>query len=71
MGATTNTFEAAIRSNDVIAYNTTSATSRTGDTDYGDYIQKLKKQQTLNDVEILMQRRRMEDEERKKTSLFE
>jgi flagellin len=71
IGAQTNSFEAAIRSNDVVAYNTTSAMSRTGDTDYGDYIQKLKKQQTLNEVELLMQRRRMEDEERKKTSLFE
>ena len=71
MGAQTNSFEAAIRNNDSVVYNTTAAQSRTGDTDYGDYIQKLQKQQTLNDVSILMQRRQMEDEERKKTSLFE
>ena len=71
LGAQTNSFEAAIRYNDNVVYNTTAAQSRTGDTEYGDYIQKLQKQKTLNDVSILMQRRQMEDEERKKTSLFE
>ena len=71
LGAQTNSFEAAIRYNNNVVYNTTAAQSRTGDTEYGDYIQKLQKQKTLNDVSILMQRRQMEDEERKKTSLFE
>lgn len=41
-----------------------------GDTEYGDYIQKLKKQQVLNDVQIQMQKRRQEDEERRVTGLF-
>lgn len=71
MGAQTNAFEAAINYNNNVSYNTTAAMSRTGDTEYGDYIQKLQKQKTLNDVSILMQRRQMEDEERRKTSLFE
>ncbi len=71
LGAQTNSFDAAINYNNNVVYNTTAASSRTGDTEYGEYIQKLQKQNTLNDVSILMQRRQMEDEERKKLNLFE
>ena len=70
MGAQTNAFDAAISSNEGVTYNTTASVSRIGDTEYGDYTQKLKRQQTLNDVSLMMQRRQMEDEERRKTGLF-
>ena len=71
MGAQTNAFEAAINYNNNVVYNTTAAQSRTGDTEYGDYIQRLQKQRTLNDVSLAMQKKRQEDEERQKTSLFQ
>ena len=71
MGAQTNAFEAAIGYNDVVSYNTTAAQSRTGDTEYGDYIQRLQKQRTLNDIALEMQKKRQEDEERSKLSLFQ
>lgn len=71
LGAQTNAFEAAIGYNDVVTYNTTAAQSRTGDTEYGDYIQRLQKQRTLDDVQLAMQKKRQEDEERAKISLFQ
>lgn len=70
MGAQTNAFEAAINTNNNVVYNTVSAQSKTGDTEYGDYIQKLQKQQTLNNVQIMMQKKRQEDEENRKLGLF-
>lgn len=71
LGAQTNSFEAAINYNNNVIYNTTAAASRTGDTDYGDYVQKLQKQRTLNDVQLAMQKKRQEDEERQKLGLFQ
>lgn len=71
MGAQTNSFEAAINYNNNVVYNTTAASSRTGDTEYGDYIQKLQKQRTLNDVQIALQKKQQEDEERQKLGLFQ
>ncbi|MBR6391514.1 MAG: flagellin FliC5 [Lachnospiraceae bacterium] len=71
LGAQTNAFEAAIGYNDVVSYNTTAAQSRTGDTEYGEYIQRLQKQRTLEDVQLAMQKKRQEDEERSKISLFQ
>jgi len=71
LGAQTNAFEAAIDYNNTVSYNTTAAQSRTGDTDYGEYIQKLQKQRTLNDVSLTMQKKRMEDEERQKLGLLQ
>ena len=71
MGAQANSFEAAINYNNVVSYNTTAAQSRTGDTEYGEYIQKLQKQRTLEDVQLEMQKKRQEDEERTKLSLFQ
>lgn len=71
MGAQSNAFDVAINYNNNVTYNTTAAQSTTGDTDYGEYIQKLKKQNTLNDVQLEMQKKRQEDEERRKLSLFQ
>ncbi len=70
MGAQTNSFEAAINSNNNVTYNTVSAQSKTGDTEYGEYVQKLQKQRTLEDVQIAMQKKRQEDEENRKLGLF-
>ncbi len=70
LGAQSNSFDVAINYNNGISYNTVASQSRMGDTEYGDYIQKLKKQQVLNDVQIQMQKRRQEDEERRVTGLF-
>jgi flagellin len=70
LGAQSNAFDVAINYNNGISYNTVASQSRMGDTEYGDYIQKLKKQQLLNDVQAQMQKRRQENEERRVTGLF-
>ena len=70
MGAQSNGFDASINYNNGISYNTVASQSRMGDTEYGDYIQKLKKQQTLNEIQIEMQKRRQEDKARQTIGLF-
>ncbi len=70
LGAQTNAFDASISYNNTVSYNTTASQSRIGDTEYGDYVQKLQTQGILNNVQLMMQRRQMEDEERAKTGLF-
>ncbi|MBR1861084.1 MAG: flagellin FliC5 [Lachnospiraceae bacterium] len=71
LGAQSNSFDVAINYNNGISYNTVDSQSRMGDTDYGDYIQKLKQQQLLNQVQVQMQKRRQEDEARKTNGLFQ
>ena len=71
MGAQSNSFDVAINYNNNVSYNTVASQSRIGDTEYGDYIQKLKKQQVLNDVQIQMQKQRQENEARRMNGLFQ
>lgn len=71
MGAQSNSFDVAINYNNNVSYNTVASQSRIGDTEYGDYIQKLKKQQVLSDVQIQMQRQDQENEARRMHGLFQ
>ncbi len=71
LGAQSNAFDVAINYNNNISYNTVASQSRIGDTEYGDYIQKLKKQQLLNDVQMQMQRNRQENEARRTNGFFQ
>ncbi|MBR6380584.1 MAG: flagellin FliC5 [Lachnospiraceae bacterium] len=71
IGASYNAFDAAIRGNNTVTYNTVSAQSRMGDTDYGDYIQKLKKQQLLTDVSLQVQKRQQEEKANRMGRFFE
>ena len=70
VGAQTNALEYAYNSNRNTAYNLTSGISRMGDTEYGDYVSKLQKQQTLDTYRLMMQKREMENKHRNTVALF-
>ena len=70
VGAQTNALEYAYNSNRNAAYNLTSASSRMGDTEYGDYVSKLQKQQTLDTYRLMMQKKHMENKHRNTMALF-
>ncbi|MBO4337130.1 MAG: flagellin FliC5, partial [Lachnospiraceae bacterium] len=70
VGAQTNALEYAYNSNRNTAYNLTSAVSKIGDTEYGDYVSKLQKQQTLDTYRIMMQKKEMENKHRNTIALF-
>lgn len=63
MGAQTNALESAIRYNDYAAQNTLSARSRIEDLDMAKAISDMKKQETLNQYQIMMQKRREQEEQ--------
>ncbi len=63
MGAQTNALESAIRYNDYAAENTLSSRSRLEDLDIAKAISEQKKQETLNQYQLMMQRRREQDEQ--------
>ncbi len=65
LGAQSNAFDVAIDVNGVSNYNTYSAKSNMMDTEYGDYVSKLKKQNVLEQVNAQMQKKRQEDEARR------
>lgn len=60
LGAQSNTYDHATSYNSLASYNTVAAQSRIGDTEYGQYVSELQKQQTLNNYQIMMQRQRQE-----------
>ncbi len=63
MGAQTNALESAIRYNDYAAQNTMDARSRLEDLDMSKAISEKKKQETLNQYQIMMQKQRERDEQ--------
>ena len=65
MGAQSNSFDVAIGVNGVSSYNTYAAKSTMMDTEYGDYVSKLKKQNLLEQTNAEMQRKRREDNQRR------
>ncbi|MCR5655385.1 MAG: flagellin [Lachnospiraceae bacterium] len=69
-GAAYNAYERAVNYNANASYNLTSAKSKMEDTDIGETISKLKKQQTLNTYSMYMQRRRQEDEQKRMLGMF-
>lgn len=64
-GAQSNRLDHAISYNAYASLNTTAARSRLADTDYPQAISELKKQQTLQTYALMMQKKKIEDEERK------
>lgn len=64
IGAQTNSLEYLQNYNSTAAYQHTAVSSRMGDTDFPKAISDMKKQETLNQMEILMQKRKQEDEAR-------
>ena len=64
-GAEMNGLEHAQSYNRLASYNATSALSRQSDTDYAETISKLKKEETLNTFQIMMQKRKQEAEAEK------
>ncbi|MBR5421441.1 MAG: flagellin [Lachnospiraceae bacterium] len=65
IGAETNAFDVAIDVNGVSNYNTYAAKSSMMDTEYGDYVSKLKTQNVMEQVQAQLQKKRQEDEARK------
>ena len=70
MGAQTNALESAIRYNDYAAENTLSSRSRLEDLDMAKAVSDLKKQQTLNQYQIMMQKRREQEEQNRAMSIM-
>lgn len=70
VGAQANALEYAYNSNRNTAFNLTSGMSRMGDTEYGDYVSKLQKQQTLDTYRLMMQKKNMENKHRNTMALF-
>ena len=65
LGAQTNGFEHAINSNKVASYNLTASKSAMMDTDYAEYVGKLKQQNLLEEVQARLQKKRQEDDAKK------
>lgn len=70
IGAQSNAFDVAINLNGVSSYNTYSAKSTMMDTEYGDYVSKLNKQNVLEAVSAQMQKKRREDEAQRKMGIM-
>ncbi|MBR1472353.1 MAG: flagellin FliC5 [Lachnospiraceae bacterium] len=65
VGAQSNAFDVAIDLNGVTNYNTYAAKSTMMDTEYGDYVSQLGKQNVLEQVNAQMQKKRQEDAARR------
>ncbi len=70
IGAQANGLESAFNYNSIASYNTTSAKSRLGDTEYGEYVSKLQKETNLNTYKLMMQKKNQENEANNMTRLF-
>ena len=70
MGAQSNMIDYAIGYNDNAAYNTVSAQSRTGDTEYGSYVSKMQKESLLQTYRIMMQKHQIEQHRQNTVGLF-
>ncbi len=70
IGSQTNALEYAYNSNRNTAYNLTSGISKLGDTEYGEYVSKLQKQNLLDTVRLQMQKNDMENKHRSTMAFF-
>ncbi len=70
LGAQSNALDHAINYNDYASVNLTAAESRMGDTDIVKKIQELTHQQTLQNITILLQKKRMEQQGQKTSGLL-
>ncbi len=60
IGAQSNATDHAINSNRTASYNASASASAIGDTEYGEYVNKLQKANLLNTISIQMQKRQQE-----------
>ena len=70
MGAQTNALESAIRYNDYAAENTLASRSRLEDLDMAKAISAQKKNEVLNQYQLMMQRRQQQNEQNSMMGLF-
>ena len=70
VGAQTNGFDHALSVNRRSAYDLTASSSRMGDTEYGQYVSKLKQNQVLQNYQNMMQKKDMENKHRNTIALF-
>lgn len=69
-GATTNRLESAYNFNQVASYNMTGSQSKLEDLDYAKAISDMKKKETLDTYQMMMQKKQMEDEHKRAMGLF-
>lgn len=70
LGAQSNALEHAVNYNDYASVNLTSSQSRMGDTDIAKKVQELTHQQTLQNISLMLQKRKMEQQGQKTSGLF-
>ncbi len=70
LGATSNRLDYAMNNNSYTSYNTTASRSRIEDLDFGKGVTEQKKQQVLLRYTLMMQRKKMEDENGRMQQLF-
>ena len=71
VGAQMNAYDHAVAYNSAAEYNTVSAQSASGDTEYGEYISKLQKENQLQSVSVMMQKKEMEQNEQNVLRMFQ
>ena len=70
MGAQSNALDYAIRYNTGASLNLTSAKSKLEDLDYPQAVSEQKKQETLQTYSLMMQKKKMEDEQKRAEAFF-
>ena len=70
VGAKTNGLEHSIRASQISVENTTAAKSRVADTDIAKASMQLKKNQVLNDYQVMMQKRLQDEKKKQAMGLF-
>ena len=70
MGALSNRLDYAMNNNSYTAFNTTASQSRIEDLDFGKAVTEQKKKEVLFQYSIMMQRKKMEDENGRMNQLF-
>ena len=69
-GAEYNGMDSMYSYNQIASYNTTASASRLGDTEYGQYVSDLQKQQTLETMRTLMQKKKEEQDGQETMKFF-
>lgn len=70
VGAQTNGFDHTLAANRRSAYDLTASSSRMGDTEYGEYVSKLKQNQVLQNYRNMMQKKKMENQQNTSRNWF-
>ncbi|MBQ8969988.1 MAG: flagellin FliC5, partial [Lachnospiraceae bacterium] len=70
VGAEYNGLDSMYHYNQIASYNTNSSASKLGDTEYGEYVTNLQKQQTLETMKNLMQKKKEEQDGQETMKFF-